>query len=261
MLEPQRKIAVLIDGDNAAPSSIEKILKKISKLGVLLIRRAYGDWSASNMGGWKDIERICSIQLIQQSRYVAGKNATDMAILIDAMDILYSGKVDTFCLVSSDSDFTPLAIRLRDEGCQVIGVGNKKTNDVFINACTQFITTDDLPVNLEKKPVAELPKPAPAPLAKKVTKPAKAKIIKVTNALKAPKRPNPVSLLKKAYHDAPQEDGWVLLGLLGHSLHQLDAEFKPNKYGHNTLGKLVRAYPDLFEVKGASAKVYVKLKL
>ena len=139
MIESQRKIAVLIDSDNTPPSSIEKVLKKISKLGVLLIRRAYGDWAASNMGNWKDIERTCSVQLIQQSRYVAGKNATDMALLIDAMDILHLGKVDTFCLVSSDSDFTPLAIRLRDEGCQVIGVGNKQTNKVFINACTQFI--------------------------------------------------------------------------------------------------------------------------
>src|SRR5579885_3035122 len=116
MAEPQPKIAVLIDGDNAAPASIEKVLEKIRELGTLIIRRAYGDWTAPNMSGWKNVERTCSVQLVQQSRYISGKNATDMAIVIDAMDILYSGTVDTFCLVSSDSDFTPLAIRLRDEG-------------------------------------------------------------------------------------------------------------------------------------------------
>ncbi len=262
MVELQRKIAVLIDGDNALPSSIENLLKKISKLGVLLIRRAYGDWAASNMSSWKDIERTCSVQLIQQSRYIAGKNATDMAILIDAMDILYSGKVDTFCLVSSDSDFTPLAIRLRDEGCQVIGVGNEKTNEAFINACTQFITTNSLTVASEETSITELPKSAPTPVVKMAIKMAKTtQIIKVTKALKAPKVLNPVSLLKKAYQVAPQEDGWVYLGQLGHSLHQLDAGFKPSKYGQSTLGKLVRSYPDLFEVKGDNATVYIKLKL
>jgi NYN domain/OST-HTH/LOTUS domain len=258
MVETKRKIAVLIDADNMPPSYIEKALNEISKLGILLIRRAYGDWSASNMGSWKDIERTCSVQLIQQSRYVAGKNATDMAILIDAMDILYSGKVDTFCLMSSDSDFTPLAIRLRDEGCQVVGVGNKKTNEAFINACSQFITMDSLLVDPTEKPAAELPKLAPPTVTKRPIKTMEAP--KITKKPKVPQVLNPVSLLKKAYQVSPQEDGWVFLGLLGHSLHQLDAAFKPNQYGHSTLIKLVRAYPDLFEIKGNNAKVYVKLK-
>jgi hypothetical protein len=256
MAEPQRKIAVLIDSDNAPPSSIEKVLKRVGESGVLLIRRAYGDWAAINMGSWKDVERTCSVQLIQQSRYIVGKNATDMAIVIDAMDILHSGKIDTFCLVSSDSDFTPLAIRLRDEGCQVIGIGKQHTNEVFINACTQFITLDSLTTTPQEKRAVELPKPNLAPATAKVTK-----VVKVTEALKAPKVPSPVSLLKKAYQAAPHENGWVILTQLGQSLHQLDASFKPNTYGHSTLGKLVRAYPDLFEVKGDNPKVYVKLKL
>jgi hypothetical protein len=251
MVEPQRKIAVLIDGDNATPSSIPKLLEDISTLGILLICHAYGDWAASNMSGWKNVERTCSVELKQQSRYVAGKNATDMAIVIDAMDILYSGKVDTFCLVSSDSDFTPLAFRLKKEGCQVIGVGSKQTNEVFINACTRFITIDTLTVQPVQKPAAAVPKSAPPAI----------KAINTAQNKDVVKAPNPVKLLKKAYQAAPQENGWVLLNQLGQALRQLDAGFKSGNYGHSTLGKLVRDYPDVFDVKGDKANVYVKLKV
>lgn len=234
MVEPHRKIAVLIDADNATPSSIPKLLEDLSALGDLLIRRAYGDWAGTNMGSWKKIESTCAVQLIQQSRYIKGKNATDMALVIDAMDLLYWGKVDTFCLVSSDSDFTPLAIRLRNAGRRVIGVGTEQTNEGFINACTEFVTINS---STEEKSRALSSAPA-------------------TNGTKA----SPIALLKKAYQGSTQQNGWVLLTHLGQSLHLLDAEFKPNKYGHSTLGKMVRAYPELFEVKGEQANVCVRLK-
>ncbi|MEP7285595.1 MAG: NYN domain-containing protein [Chloroflexota bacterium] len=254
MVEPQRKIAVLIDGDNAPPSSIPEVLKKIRKLGELIIRRAYGDLFADNMSSWEDIQHTYFVQLIQQPRYVAGKNATDMAMVIGAMDILHEGNINTFCLVSSDSDFTPLAIYLREQGCEVIGVGKKNTNKAFINACTQFITIDPSTAVSEKKPT-------PIPPAKKASKITEiAKIIKAPKIPEAPKGPSPVALLKKAYKATPQQDGWVFLAQLGHTLGQLDVEFNSSKYGHSTLGKLVRAYPDLFEVKGDKAEVYVKLK-
>ncbi|CAG0972470.1 hypothetical protein ANRL4_01351 [Anaerolineae bacterium] len=290
MVKSQHKIAILIDCDNIPPSIIESVIEKIQELGLVSIRRGYGDWGASNMNSWKEVERTCSIQLKQQSRYVAGKNATDMAIVIDAMDILSSGKIDTFCLVSSDSDFTPLAIRLRDEGCNVIGVGSEKANEAFIKACTQFITTNSFVGASEEKPTAESTKPVsvspatapkPTPETPPTTSPKPVMIqpaqkpnsfgffqqpptpVKTpspTPPPKAPKTPNPVPLLKKAYHAAPNEGGWVLLQQLGHHLHLLDAEFKPSKYGHSSLGKLVRAYPDLFEVKGTAAQTYIKLK-
>ena len=144
-----RRLAVLIDGDNAQPSLIKKILSEASKYGTVTVKRNYGDWTTTNMNGWKDTLNTYAVQPIQQFRYTIGKNATDSAMIIDAMDLLYSGTVDAFCLVSSDSDYTRLATRIREKGFFVMGIGQKKTPRPFVNACDVFVYTENL---MPKKP-------------------------------------------------------------------------------------------------------------
>ncbi|MDZ4158667.1 MAG: NYN domain-containing protein, partial [Anaerolineaceae bacterium] len=171
-----RRVAMLIDGDNAQPSLIEKMLAEASKYGLVTIRRIYGDWTTSSMGGWKDGLQTYAIQPIQQFRYTIGKNATDSAMIIDAMDILYTGGVDGFCLVSSDSDYTRLATRIREKGFFVMGIGKKTTPRAFVNACDVFVYTQNLmpeetpqKVNGGRKPGAQPPEPTtpdPVPLLK-----------------------------------------------------------------------------------------------
>lgn len=189
------------------------------------------------------------MERIQQTRISKVKNGTDIALVVNAMDILNENTVDTFYLVTSDSDFTPLVKHLKSKGCEVIGVGTKQTNKIFINACTRFKFTETLTVNPPQKSPVKTPKSAPAPAAKQVAQTAPNKAA-----------PELVKLLTKAYQATPQGNGWVLLTKLGQALRQLDAGFRPKNYSHSTLGNLVRAYPDVFEVKGDKAKVYVKLK-
>ena len=149
---PSQRIAMLIDGDNAQPSMIEKMLAETTKYGLITIRRIYGDWTASNMGGWKEVLQTHAIQPIQQFRYTVGKNATDSAMIIDAMDLFYSGAVDGFCLVSSDSDYTRLATRIREQGIFVMGIGKKQTPRAFVNACDLFVYVENLGPAESSKP-------------------------------------------------------------------------------------------------------------
>jgi len=240
-----RRIAVLIDGDNAQPSLIEKILAEASKYGTATIRRTYGDWTTANMGGWKDSLQTYAIQPIQQFRYTVGKNATDSAMIIDAMDILYSGSVDGFCLVSSDSDYTRLATRIREKGFFVMGIGQKKTPRAFVNACDIFVYTENL-----------LPR-------KQSQKQSDKK--RSTKKSPEPATPDPVPLLKQAFDIAVQEDGWAFLGTLGHHMRQLDPGFDARTYGHNQLSTLIRAYSKVFEIKEVKSPegnsvIYVRLK-
>ncbi len=239
-----RRIAVLIDGDNAQPSLIEKILAEASKYGSVTIRRNYGDWTTSNMNGWKDTLQTYAVQPIQQFRYTVGKNATDSAMIIDAMDILYSASVDGFCLVSSDSDYTRLATRIREKGFFVMGIGQKKTPRAFVNACDVFVYTE----NLMPKPAAKRSSPK-----------------KSTKSEKEHQTPDPAPLLKQAFDIAVQEDGWAFLGTLGHHLRQLDPGFDARTYGHNQLSTLVRAYSKIFEIKEVKSPegnsvIYVRWK-
>ena len=139
-----RRIAMLIDGDNAQASLISNMLAETSKYGNVIIRRIYGDWTTANMNGWKEMLQTHAIQPIQQFRYTIGKNATDSAMIIDAMDILYEDRVEGFCLVSSDSDYTRLATRIREKGIFVMGVGKKMTPRAFVNACDVFVFTENL---------------------------------------------------------------------------------------------------------------------
>jgi len=235
---------MLIDGDNAQPSLIEKILAETSKYGLVTIRRIYGDWTAANMNGWKDTLQTHAIQPIQQFRYTIGKNATDSAMIIDAMDILYNGSVEGFCLVSSDSDYTRLATRIREKGFFVMGIGKKTTPRAFVNACEVFVYTENLIVEDNSSKLSERRKSAGTP--EQAT-------------------PDPLPLLKSAFDIAVQEDGWAFLGTLGHHLRQLDPGFDSRTYGYKQLSLLIRAYPKVFEVKEVKSQdgtsvIYVKEK-
>jgi hypothetical protein len=243
-----RRMAVLIDGDNAQPSMINKMLAEASRYGTLTIRRIYGDWTTANMGGWKDNLQSYAIQPIQQFRYTIGKNATDSAMIIDAMDLLFSGVVDGFCLVSSDSDYTRLATRIREKGFFVMGIGQKKTPRAFVSACDVFVYTENL-----------VPRVKPAPRRLKL------KQAPVQEKEPEPSTPDPTPLLKQAFEIAVQEDGWAFLGTLGHHLRQLDPGFDARTYGHSQLSTLVKANTKLFEIREEKAEegnsvIYVRLK-
>ncbi len=238
------KIAMLIDGDNAQAGLLAQMLVEAGRHGQVTLRRIYGDWTTNSMNSWKDTLNFHAFQPIQQFRYTIGKNATDSAMIIDAMDILHSGVVDGFCLVSSDSDYTRLATRIRETGVFVMGIGEKKTPKPFVNACDVFVYTENL---IATKKVAAPQKPNKSGAKKK-------------DELE----PDPVPLLTQAFEMAVQQDGWAALSSMGNALYQLDPAFDPRSYGHKQLSKLISKYKDRFEVrlqdKDGSTMFHVKLK-
>src|SRR3989440_6542599 len=189
--ESGAKLAVLIDADNAQPAITEELLAEVAKYGTAHVKRAYGDWTGTNLKGWKDQLLAQSIQPIQQFAYTRGKNATDAAMVIDAMDLLYSGRFDGFCIVSSDSDFTRLAARIRESGLIVYGFGERKTPKPFVAACNKFIYTESLTYD---QIATEDPKPTPRTSAAK---------LKGDAAL--------VNQLRNAVEAASDDDGWATL--------------------------------------------------
>jgi uncharacterized LabA/DUF88 family protein len=239
------KIALLIDGDNAQPSLIGGILTETAKYGSITIRRVYGDWTTASMSGWKNVLNNYAIQPIQQFRYTIGKNSTDSAMIIDAMDILHGHQVGGFCLVSSDSDYTRLATRIREHGVLVMGIGKKSTPKAFVNACNIFIFTENL---------------APKPQVSKRRGEAKTPPLKEEK----PRDLDPLPLLRGAYEMAVQEDGWANLGTLGFYLHQLDPSFDPRTYGFKQLSQLIKSFSSLFELKfreeSGATNVYMRSK-
>ncbi|HNY93256.1 MAG TPA: NYN domain-containing protein [Flexilinea sp.] len=257
---PAQRIAVLIDGDNAQASLIDKILAEITKYGLITIRRIYGDWTASNMSGWKDVLQTHAIQPIQQFRYTTGKNATDSAMIIDAMDIFYSGTVDAFCLVSSDSDYTRLATRIREQGLFVMGIGKKTTPRAFVNACDLFVYTENLvPQNEPLKSTGTTANSAHKKKTAKSAESSPAPDVENGNS------PDPLPLLRSAFDLATRDNGWAFLGTLGHHLQQLDPGFDSRTFGYRQLSLLIQAYPDVIEtkeVKGAdgTSTIYARLK-
>jgi uncharacterized LabA/DUF88 family protein len=209
--DENRRLAMLIDGDNIQSSLIKEIIAETSRYGLISIKRIYGDWTADNMKSWKEVLQTHAVQPIQQFRYTIGKNATDSSLIIDAMDIAYEGVVNGFCLVSSDSDFTRLATRIREKGLFVMGIGRETTPKAFVNACDVFTFTE----NLAPEPNTEHPD-------KKVTKPVEKKM---------PISANPLPIIKKALDMSAGEDGWALLASIGGKLRQLDPSFDPRTYG------------------------------
>lgn len=243
----RRKIAMLIDGDNAQSSLLAQMLVEAGKYGMVTVRRIFGDWTTPNMNSWKDVLNFHAIQPIQQFRYTIGKNATDSAMIIDAMDILHSRVVDGFCLVSSDSDYTRLATRIRETGIFIMGIGEKKTPKPFVNACDVFVYTENL--------VTE-PKPSKQRKSKPTTSTGKKKEEK--------EEADPMPILEKAFEMAVQEDGWARLDHMGNALYQLDPGFDPRTYGQRQLSRLVGNLKDFFEMRSqetdGSNLFYLKLK-
>ena len=227
-------LAVLIDADNAQASVIHELLEEVARYGTANVKRAYGDWTTTGLTRWKKMLHEMAIQPIQQFAYTTGKNATDSALIIDAMDLLHTGDLNGFCLVSSDSDFTRLATRIREAGLVVYGFGERKTPKPFVAACDKFIYTDIL------KPPKE-------------------------TAQSKPKAPALKPMLTKAVDAVAQEDGWAYLGGVGSMLVKNDPSFDPRSYGYKKLGELVRKqkYLETREVKGSGsrgAELLVRLK-
>ncbi|NJN87150.1 MAG: NYN domain-containing protein [Leptolyngbyaceae cyanobacterium SL_7_1] len=251
-----QRLAVLIDADNASASLIEPLLKEIAKYGTAHVRRIYGDWTNSQLTKWKDKLNKFAIQPIQQFGYTTGKNATDSALIIDAMDLLYAGNFDGFCIVSSDSDFTRLASRIRESGLVVYGFGDKrKTPQAFVSACDKFIYTDilgqpesdDSVVATDGLVIEKVKSP------KSITTKTSAK-----EAQELRKDQELVKLLNDAYEAVADEDEWAHLGPFGAQLNKLSSSFDPRNYGFKKLSDLVQAIA-IFEVQKTSQTIHIKL--
>ncbi len=203
------KLAVLIDADNAQAAICSELLAEIAKFGIASVKRAYGDWTTTHLKRWKDHLHKHAIQPIQQFSYTTGKNATDSSLIIDAMDLLHEERLDGFCLISSDSDFTRLATRIREAGLTVYGFGEKKTPVPFISACDKFVFTENLRPRVKKKITDGSDEPDVKPI--------------ITSAIGA----------------VSKEDGWALLSAVGGYINKSDPSFDPRNYGYDRLGKLV----------------------
>jgi uncharacterized LabA/DUF88 family protein len=239
------KLAVLIDADNIPYANVKGMMEEIAKYGTPTFKRIYGDWTKPTTAGWKGVLLQNAITPIQQYSYTSGKNATDSAMIIDAMDILYTGRVDGFCIVSSDSDFTRLATRLREAGMRVIGIGEKKTPDPFITACDKFIYIEILS-------------------AEDVSMPdIKAKRTKKDSLQKLDKRV--INLIKSSINDVADESGWAFLGEVGTLILKKQPNFDARNYGFRKLLQLMKSVNDI-EVderqseSGGTRHVYVKVK-
>ena len=235
------RLAVLIDSDNTTASLTTELLEEIAKYGTPTIKRAYGDWTTQNLVGWKEELLRHAIQPVQQFAYTRGKNSTDSALIIDAMDLLYAGTLEGFVIVSSDSDFTRLATRLRESGMTVYGLGRRNTPAPFVAACDRFIYLDLL--SQEPQEPAQPTSPDDEP---------------------TPRLPNLKRILSTAIGSTSKDDGWSRLGEVGSYLVKSHAAFDPRDYGHSKLGELVRS-EDYIEVKDVPdpaglSQLWVRLK-
>ncbi len=219
-------MALLIDGDNAQPSLVTQVLAETARYGTITVRRIYGDWTTPQMSGWKSQLHAHAVQPVQQFRYTTGKNATDSTLIIDAMDLLHSGIVGGFCIASSDSDYTRLATRIREQGLFVMGVGMKQTPKSFVNACEVFVYTENLAA--EDKPGAE--------------------------QKEAKDGGDWAHTVRKAIDTAAQDDGWAPLSAVGTYIRQLDPAFDPRSFGHKQLSLLIKSRPKAFKAKASKTK-------
>jgi uncharacterized LabA/DUF88 family protein len=249
------KLAVLIDADNVPYSNVKGMMEEIAKFGTPTTKRIYADWTKPNAGGWKSVLLEHAITPIQQYSYTVGKNSSDSAMIIDAMDLLYSDKVDGFCIVSSDSDFTRLAIRLRESGMKVIGIGEKKTPNPFIVACDRFIYIEVLDGAIKKKKPKTVAS-TPAADTKKVTE--KEAAIKIDNKT--------IELIEDTIDAIGDDDGWAFLGDVGNLIVKKKPEFDPRSFGFNKLTPMLKSLTDILEIderdsdKKGIKHVYVRLR-
>ncbi|TYT25998.1 NYN domain-containing protein [Luteimonas viscosa] len=238
-MDIERRIALLVDADNAPAAKIDAILNEVARHGVANVRRAYGNWKNPHIKAWEAVLHEYAIRPIQQFDYSTGKNASDMAMVIDAMDLLYAGKLDAFAIVSSDADFTPLVMRLLTEGVKVYGFGEQKTPKPFVNACSKFTYVEALGA----------PGVA-ADAAPSASKPRTLKQLRGDGRL--------LQLLRSAVESAADDDGWSHLGQVGQQIGN-QASFDPRNYGYRKLSDLVEAI-GLFEVRRQGQMVFVRDK-
>lgn len=242
--EANLALAFLVDGDNASVRQVPEILAEASRYGEVVIRRVYGDWASGRFTSWKTVVQDHALVPVQQFANVAGKNATDSALIIDAMDILHTGRITGFCIVSSDSDYTRLATRLREEGMFVLGVGRAQTPAAFRNACNVFVSVENLSPASPPSTVRATPeRAAPAPRGGH------------GRAAKAPSRPpaEALAILDRAFDSAVGEDGYCHLASLGNALRRLDPGFDPRTFGRSRLVDLVADVPERYELKRPAA--------
>ena len=234
-----RRFAILIDADNTSPRIAAGLFEEVAKFGEASVRRIYGDFSGQRLKSWADILQKYAIDPFQQFSYTSGKNASDIALVIDAMDLLHSGRLDGFCLVSSDSDFTRLASRLREQGADVFGFGEQKTPESFRQACRKFIYTENLLPEAQVSTAEEGPS---------------------TKALQPPSAAIPI--LNKAMMQMETEDGWVGLGAVGQRLANIASDFDPRTYGYRKLSDLVRKTRafDIDQPEGRAMRIRAKPK-
>lgn len=225
-------LAVLIDADNTSADIIEPLLKEIAKFGTANVRRIYGDWTDSRLNKWKETLLNHSINPVQQFAYTTGKNATDIAMIIDAMDLLYTNRFDGFCIVSSDSDFTPLATRIREQAITVYGFGKKTTPKPFIESCDKFIHLE----LLEEKPSSAEPPKNPTGNKRLIT------------------------YIKTAIEAVSDDNGWANLGPIGSNLNKQNPAFDPREYGHTKLSNLMKSlnYLEVKSSTGNNVKIRIK---
>ena len=239
-------LAVLIDGDNIPSNYVKEMLEEIAKYGNPTIKRIYGDWTSPGLAKWKKVLLENAITPIQQYSYTSGKNATDSAMIIDAMDILYSEKVNGFCLVSSDSDFTKLAIRLREAGMTVYGIGEKKTPNPFIVSCDKFIYLEILKKEIEEEDNKD------------------SLVIKKKSNTYDKITPSVIQLIISTITDLEDDEGWAFLGEVGALLQKKQPNFDPRNYGFQKLTPLIRSI-NKFKIeqrknsKGNQKLIYVKI--
>jgi uncharacterized LabA/DUF88 family protein len=253
-MERQKKLAVLIDAENAQPSIVKHLLDEVAKYGVASVKRIYGNWTTPQLQGWKDALLSHSIIPIQQFSYTTKKNATDSALIIDAMDLLHSGNLDGFCLVSSDSDFTRLASRIRESGLIVYGFGEKKTPKPFVDACDKFIYTEIL-------------RPAEPVEQATLTAPARREVVGEVSGIKNWKHDSEfLKLLRNSVEDSSDERGWAELGLVGNNIQKKSPEFDARNYGFKKLLDLIQSM-DLFDIDDRQSKdqsgkiIYIREKV
>jgi len=251
------KLAVLIDADNVPYSNVKGMMEEITKFGTPTTKRIYADWTKPNSNGWKSVLLEHAITPIQQYSYTVGKNSSDSAMIIDAMDLLYSDKVDGFCIVSSDSDFTRLAIRLRESGMKVIGIGEKKTPNSFIVACDRFVYIEVLDGAIKKKTKKPITTTnASSPITKK-------QVIKTLNTVDL----QTIDLIEDTIEDIGDDSGWAFLGDVGNLIVKKKPEFDPRNYGFSKLTPMLKSLTDILEIderdsdKKGIKHVYVRLKL
>ncbi|RKG43982.1 NYN domain-containing protein [Acinetobacter cumulans] len=248
-----KKFAVLIDADNSSIQAIPSVLEEVAKYGIASVKRVYGDWSSETLKNWRDVLLPHAITPVQQFAYTKGKDATDMILIIDAMDLLYAGALDDFCIVSSDSDFTPLASRIRENGLTVFGFGKKTTPEAFKKACDKFISVENL-LTVEKEEMREATDLTDS--KNNIKEPLKNEKLEKEN-LKLDIDKATLNLIYKAVKDNSDDSGWAYLGLVGGYINAVKPDFDTRNYGSDKLSTLIKAL-GVFETKMKGSQMYLR---